>query len=91
MKESDFNFKIKFGQIFQNNSLEWGRFFNLPRFLNIDNHTKVLQFRILHRIIPTNHSLFKMNIKPSNKCDYCFIHVDTLEHAFWKCFTVKNF
>ena len=39
------------------------------------------QYKILHRILPTNKYLFKN----SKLCDFWSSSIETIEHIFWKC------
>ena len=43
------------------------------------------QFKIIHRILPTNSLLHKMNITQNNLCTFCNNSVETLEHLFLTC------
>ena len=70
---------------------EWVKIYTLYRSLNVDNHTKDLQYKILYRIVPTNKLLYKMRKVNSNMCDFCEIQIDTIEHALWECVVVKSF
>ena len=52
---------------------------------------KVFQFKLIHNIIPTNLSLYKMSIKDSPRCDRCLFQNETLVHRFCECPDVKIF
>ena len=43
------------------------------------------QFRFLHRILPTNLFLTKINIKQDPSCSFCTNHPENLIHLFWNC------
>ena len=47
-----------------------------------ETRLKVLHWKILHNIYPTNILLNKMNIEETNKCSYCNDIVDFIEHFF---------
>lgn len=51
---------------------------------------KELQFKILHRYLPTNSLLFKMKKIESQKCTFCNIYNESILHIFYDCFEVKN-
>ena len=51
---------------------------------------KAFQYKIIHRILPTNKLLFKMRISHYSLCHFCGFHQETLEHLFFECMTVKN-
>ncbi|XP_060572525.1 uncharacterized protein LOC132730581 isoform X1 [Ruditapes philippinarum] len=46
--------------------------------------------RILHRIIGTNHLLYKIKYKESPLCSFCNNDVESIEHLFWLCPIVKK-
>ena len=48
-----------------------------------------LQWKIVHRIYPTNIILQKMKVSETNKCTYCTDTIDHLEHFFCECTFVK--
>ena len=50
-----------------------------------------IQWKILHRIYPTNILLKKMNIKQTDLCELCSQNaLDTLEHFFYDCLEVDK-
>ena len=51
---------------------------------------RVLHFKILHNIYPSNTLLFKMGIKPSNVCEDCH-EVESLDHMLFSCLKLKPF
>ena len=55
-----------------------------------ESSLRVLNFKILHNIWPTNILLKKLKIKPSENCDHCQAK-DYVEHFFFNCNKVKVF
>ena len=49
------------------------------------------QFRFLHRILPTNLFLTKIDIKQDPNCSFCTNHPENLIHLFWNCTIVATF
>ena len=49
------------------------------------------QLRLLHRLLPTNYLLAKMQIKDNNKCTFCKTETETLRHLFWDCRCIQVF
>ena len=49
------------------------------------------QFRFLHRILPTNLFLTKIDIKQDPNCSFCTNHPESLIHIFWNCTIVATF
>ena len=55
-----------------------------------ESRLRLLHFKILHNIYPTNILLSKMKIKTSDKCEYCKTH-DFIEHFFFHCKRLDGF
>eukprot|EP00916_Digyalum_oweni_P019823 GHVL01033091.1.p1 GENE.GHVL01033091.1~~GHVL01033091.1.p1 ORF type:complete len:263 (-),score=26.25 GHVL01033091.1:108-896(-) len=49
-----------------------------------EERLRLLHWKLLHRIYPTNILLNKMGLRTSNKCEVCN-ELDTLEHFFFSC------
>ena len=49
------------------------------------------QYRLLHRTLPTNLFLTKINIKQDPSCSFCRSHHENLIHLFWDCEEVAAF
>ena len=65
--------------------INWNSIYMTP--FKVLNDTKLLwfQFKINHRILGTNHILYKMGIKTSPLCSFCHSQNETIEHLFWDC------
>ena len=68
----------------------WNNIYTIFRSCTKDNKIKELQYKILHRYIPTNKLLFQMGKVPTNKCTFCEMHIETIEHVFFECHVVRN-
>ena len=55
-----------------------------------ESRLRLLQFKIIHNIFPSNLLLYRMKIKDSNKCDFCE-EIATIEHMFFSCRDLKIF
>ena len=54
-----------------------------------ETRLRVLQWKILHNIYPTNILLNKMGIANSNKCSACSTgETDYIEHFFFRCYKI---
>ena len=56
-----------------------------------ETRLRVLQWKILHNIYPTNIMLNKMKITLSNHCSYCSGTIDYIEHFLFYCPIVRTF
>ena len=56
----------------------------------IEPHLREFQFKIIHNYLPVNSKLFKYKLITSDRCSYCFVSSETVEHLFGNCFQVKN-
>ena len=70
-------------------SLNWSNIWNLPILFTKDTKCRETQWKILHRIYPTNIFLQKIKIRNEDKCEYCNTP-DTLEHFFCTCSQVTK-
>ena len=50
-----------------------------------ETRLRLLHFKILYSLYPTNKMLFKMGITDSINCSYCRNEIDTIEHFFFEC------
>jgi hypothetical protein len=80
---------VKFWQHKYNITIE-KKHWVLARLCTKEERLRLLQWKILHNIYPTNILLNKMKIKDSNKCNYCD-NTDFIEHFFWGCGQIKSF
>ena len=91
LKQSDFKakayFETKFGVLSDEN---WKTIYLLPWKLHCDNKTKDIHYKILNKIIPTNYLLYKMEKICSPLCGFCEYNVETIDHLFFMCNTVRN-
>ena len=63
----------------------------LPFIVTKDPKLCWFQYRLLHRILPTNVLLFKMKIKDTTSCAFCNTEEETLLHLFFHCNIVNKF
>ena len=69
---------------------EWGDIYMIPFKSTSETKLRILQLKILHRILPTNSWLYKCNLKQTKNCTFCQIHIETMEHLLWDCMVTKN-
>ena len=53
--------------------------------ITTDSTAQWLQYRILHRILPVNYYLKKINLVSSDSCTVCKQDVETIQHIFIDC------
>ena len=68
---------------------DWSNIFISP-FKHQEMKLRELQFKIVHRILPTNAYLYKCRIKQSESCTFCHIFRESIEHLLWDCLVVKT-
>ena len=69
---------------------DFGKCFILLQRCCKDIYLYTFQWKLLHRIIPTNSFLFKIHIVNSNLCTFCKENVETLEHLFFECQKIEH-
>ena len=76
----------------------WERRFNfifseniwiVARISTTEERLRLLQWKIIHRIYPTNILLHKMGIRNSMLCQDCNV-IDSLEHFFFSCSKIRK-
>ena len=70
---------------------DWEAIYSVNFKCTIESKMRSFQYRLLLRIIPTNKFLFRCNMSHTDRCYYCGIECETIEHLFWFCPIVKNF
>ena len=63
----------------------WSKYFIILKKSCRNSYLQNFQFKLLHRIIPTNSFLHKIKLKNTNLCTFCKIHDETIEHLFFDC------
>ena len=63
----------------------------IPSLVTKETRLRVLQWKILHNIYPTNILLCEMKVRDDQMCSYCNDVVDYIEHFFFDCPTSKKF
>ena len=63
----------------------WSKYFIILKKSCKYSYLQNFQFKLLHRIIPTNSFLHKIKLKNTNLCTFCKIHDETIEHLFFDC------
>ena len=64
---------------------------SVPLLVTKETRLRVLKWKILHNIDPTNILLYKMKVRDDQMCSYCNDVVDYIEHFFFDCPTIKEF
>ena len=81
----------KWNQIFPDRILIWKDLYIIPYQCTLDTKLREFQFKILHRILTTNYSLYKMSLAPSPVCSFCDHNDESLRHLFVHCSFVSTF
>ena len=71
--------------------LIWKDLYIIPYQCTLDTKLREFQFKILHRILTTNYSLYKMSLAPSPVCSFCDHNDESLRHLFVHCSFVSTF
>ena len=65
-------------------------YFPLGRLATKESRLRLLHFKLIHHLYPSNVLLHKMNIKDNPFCESCS-EVETLEHLFYLCPSLQGF
>ena len=64
--------------------IDIANYFTTAFFASKESKLRVLHFKIVHHLYPTNILLQKMRVKERQNCDHCN-EIETLEHLFYNC------
>lgn len=70
---------------------EWESIYKIPTSVTVQSKLQSFQYQILKRCIVTNKFLHLCKIKDNNRCQFCKIHIETIEHLFFDCKIVHSF
>ena len=81
----------KYSEKYEIGDEEWKRHYTAFRKLDVPNKAKDLQYKILQNYVATNKLLYKMNIKPNPRCNFCNLYTQDTAHLFFECIDIKDF
>ncbi len=67
------------------NITNWENIYNNIFLSTVCTKFRDFQFRLLHRSITTNKKLVIMKISTNDKCTFCNIEIETIEHLLYEC------
>ena len=73
------------------NEMDWRNILSFPFKCTIEEKLRNFQFKLLHRILPTNVVLLKMSKVQSSYCSFCNAEPETLLHLFCDCKITQQF
>ena len=71
--------------------LKWKDIFLKPLKTTIDTKLRWFQFRLIHRILPTQKFLHMCKLTDTALCNFCNSEAQTIQHLFWNCHVVQKF
>jgi exonuclease III len=74
----------------QDNNVNWKKIYKLPFLITLDTRLRYFQYKLLHRILPTNKFLALIKIKDSDSCSLCGKNVESVLHLFVECEEVSQ-
>lgn len=82
---------LKWEEILNADIQDWSKYFVLLKKSCRDTYLVSFQYKLLHRIIPTNTFLYKIKLKDTKLCTFCKTEDETIEHLFYECTLVHTF
>ena len=68
---------------------EWACFSSIANKCTPSTDLRWMQYRIIHRLLPTKLFLFKIKYIDSPKCSFCNESDETIYHMLWECGRVE--
>ena len=63
----------------------WKNVYSMPYRCTLDTKTQYLQYRFIHKILPTNTFLYRIGLVDDYKCNFCKTEEETMKHLMWSC------
>ena len=87
------NHEAKWEKILEMNIEEknWKKIYGVNFESCVELSLRAFQYSILLRTVPTNKYLVRCNLVNTDKCSFCQINTESIEHLFFYCPIVRNF
>ena len=69
----------------------WRRIYGANFESCVESSLRAFQYNIVLRTVPTNKYLMRCNLVNTDKCSFCQINTESIEHLFFYCPNVRNF
>ena len=70
--------------------IDWTKIYRLTYTVSKEPYLQTFQYKILNRTTNCRYNLWKWNLLPSGKCQFC-VEIDTIEHHFYYCSVSRRF
>ena len=64
---------------------DWKNVYDAIYDSTLDTHSRQFQYRVIHNYLCVNDMLHKWKISATNRCHFCFIEKETVDHLFCNC------
>ena len=71
--------------------MDWKESYTIAFNRTASSKLRTFHFKFLHRRLPTNEFLKKINLKQSDKCCFCQREIETISHLFLRCYAINIF
>ena len=75
--------RYKWSPLYQN--MNWNKAWSYPHTFLITNKVKEISFKIIHHYYPCNKIISKFIPTVDEKCSFCSLETETLDHLFYSC------
>ena len=65
--------------------------YSLPFVTTLETKLQIFQYKIIHNILPTRCSLYRIKLCDSEICQLCKLQPQTLPHLLYRCSVISNF
>ena len=79
-----------FQNLFESSDFNWKKIYLLIRNTTLDTKARMFQYKILHKTLYVNKTLFKFGKVISPQFLFCKLHEETIMHLFHDCVIVKR-
>ena len=84
-RDTDNKTFLKWSETINISENSWSLYCSIPFRCTSDVQMRWFQYRLINIIIPTNKYLMIINVSDSNRCTFCDVEVETIQHLFYDC------
>ena len=66
-------------------NIDWSEVYSIPFRCTKDTKFRCFQYKLLHRILPTNKFLYQIRYIDYSTCSFCNSSTETINHLFFEC------
>jgi hypothetical protein len=81
---------LKIAKWLPHQTIDWKNVYSRAHVKSVNVKTKEFQYKFLNDVLPTNYWLYKWKLRENDKCTFCKVDSENIEHLFFSCVHVQR-